>query len=197
MMHPNSEVQFVNERVGLGVFATALIPAGTIVYVDDPLDIVLLPDNPILQNPILRPMIDKYAVIEPGDKRVLAWDISRYVNHCCHCNIISTGYGFEIALRDIQPGEEIRDEYGIFNLGWTMELDCQLQDECRGCLRPDDFDKYYAVWDEQIQAVLKLALSVEQPLWGLLSEATAVALTHTIQTGENYKSVLALKASNQ
>jgi hypothetical protein len=197
MMHPNSEVRFVNEQVGLGVFATALIPAGTIVYVDDPLDIVLLPDNPILQNPILRPMIDKYAVIEPGDKRVLAWDISRYVNHCCHCNIISTGYGFEIALRDIQPGEEIRDEYGIFNLGWTMALDCQFQDDCRSCLRPDDFERYYAVWDEQILSVLKLVLAVEQPLWGLLSEETAVALTHTIQTGENYKSVLALKASIQ
>jgi hypothetical protein len=45
MMHPNSEVRFVNEQVGLGVFATSFIPTGTIVYVDDPLDIVLFPDN--------------------------------------------------------------------------------------------------------------------------------------------------------
>ena len=192
-MHPNCELKFVNEQVGIGVFATAFIPQGTIVYADDPLDIVLYSDDPILQNPILRPAIDKYAVIEPGDKRILAWDISRYVNHCCYCNIMSTGYGFEIALRDIQPGEEIRDEYGIFNLGWTMELSCSCPEKCRGYLRPDDFDNFYPLWDEQLQVALKQALSVEQPLWGLLSEETAVAVTHYIETGEDYKSVLALK----
>lgn len=195
MMHPNSEVRFVNEQVGLGVFATAFIPAGTIVYVDDPLDIVLFPDNPILQNPILRPAIDKYAVIEPGPKRILAWDISRYVNHCCYCNIISTGYGFEIALRDIQAGEEIRDEYGIFNLGWTMPLSCQYADHCRGCLLPDDFDHYYTGWDEKIQAALQHVRLVEQPLWGLLNEATAVALTHYLDTGQDYQSVTCLKTA--
>ena len=194
-MHPNSEVRFVNEQVGLGVFATSFIPAGTIVYVDDPLDIVFLPDNPILQNPILRPAIDKYAVIEPGDKRVLAWDISRYVNHCCHCNSMSTGYGFEIALRDIQAGEEIRDEYGIFNLGWTMELKCEYAEQCRGCLLPDDFDTYAVNWDEKIVVALQQAQHVEQPLWGLLDEETAVSLTHYLQTGENYKSVTALKTA--
>jgi hypothetical protein len=193
MMHPNCELKFVNEQVGMGVFATAFIPKGSIVYADDPLDIVLYPDDPILQNPILRPTIDKYAVIEPGDKRVLAWDIARYVNHCCQANIMSTGYGFEIALRDIQPGEEIRDEYGIFNLGWTMELSCSCPEKCRGYLRPDDFDHFYAVWDEQLRAALQQALSVAQPLWGLLSDETAATVTRYIKTGEGYKSVLALK----
>ena len=195
MMHPNSEVRFVNEQVGLGVFATSFIPAGTIVYVDDPLDIVLLPDNPILQNPILRPAIDKYAVIEPGNKRIIGWDISRYVNHCCNCNTISTGYGFEIVLRDIQAGEEIRDEYGIFNLGWTMPLSCQYADQCRGYLLPDDFDHYYPDWDEKIRAALQQVRLVEQPLWGLLDEKTAVSLNHYLDTGQDYKSVTALKTA--
>ncbi len=195
MMHPNTEVKFVNDQIGLGVFATALIPAGTIVYVEDPLDIVIAPDNPLLDNPVLRPTIDKYAVIEPGERRIIAWDAAKYVNHCCYANIISTGYGFEIALRDIQPGEELRDEYGLFNLGWTMELSCQHVDVCRGCLHPDDFERYHAVWDTQIRNVLPCIMEVPQPLWTLLDSNTAVAVQHYVTTGQGYKSVLALKVA--
>jgi hypothetical protein len=76
-----------------------------------------------------------------------------------------------------------------------MALSCSCPEKCRGYLLPDDFDHFYATWDERIQAALKQALSVEQPLWELLSEETAVAVTHYIQTGENYKSVLALKTA--
>jgi hypothetical protein len=192
MMHPNTEVRFVSDHIGVGVFATAFIPAGTIVYVEDPLDIVIAPDDPILQNHVIRPTIDKYAVLEPGERRVIGWDSAKYVNHCCHCNIISTGYGFEIALRDILPGEEIRDEYGIFNLGWTMELACQY-DDCRGRLHADDFEQHYRAWDLQIQAALKQALEIPQPLWPLLDVETAAAVRHFVLTGEGYQSVAALK----
>jgi hypothetical protein len=193
MMHPDCEVRSVNDQVGAGVFATAFIPAGTIVYVEDPLDIVIHPDNPVLQNPILRPTIDKYAVLEPGERRVIGWDAAKYVNHCCQANIISTGYGFEIALRDIQPGEEVRDEYGVFNLGWTMELNCPHADGCRGSLRPDDFDRYSDQWDEKIQVVLRRALDVPQPLWPLLDAETVAAVRHYANTGEGYQSITMLK----
>ncbi|NJN55016.1 MAG: SET domain-containing protein [Anaerolineae bacterium] len=159
------------------------------MYVEDPLDIVIPPDSPVLENPVLRPIIDKYAVLEPGQRRVIGWDAAKYVNHCCHANIISTGYGFEIALRDIQPGEEMRDEYGIFNLGWTMELNCQFADVCRGFLRADDFETYRDGWDAEIQVALKQVMDVEQPLWALLDAETAVALRHFLDTGEGYQSV--------
>ena len=33
MMHPSIELKPVNPQIGYGVFATAFIPAGTIVYV--------------------------------------------------------------------------------------------------------------------------------------------------------------------
>ena len=38
MIHPNTRLGFVNEEIGYGVFATALIPKGTIVYVKDDLE---------------------------------------------------------------------------------------------------------------------------------------------------------------
>jgi hypothetical protein len=36
-------------------------------------------------------------------------------------------------------------------------------------------------------------MAVDQPLWPLLNEETAAAVTHYLETGEDYKSVLALK----
>lgn len=40
-MHPNTEIQFVSEQVGVGVFATKFIPKGTIVWIKDDLDLML------------------------------------------------------------------------------------------------------------------------------------------------------------
>ena len=194
MMHPDTELRFVNDLVGMGVFATAFIPAGTITNAEDPLDIVIYPDNPVLNNPLLRPQIDKYAVVEPGQRRVMSWDLSKFVNHCCQANTMSTGWGLEIALRDIMPGEEIRDEYGLFNLPWTISLTCS-QSPCRGCLAHDDFERYAAQWDAQIQAVLRRAMDVPQPLWPLLDGETAVSLRNYINTGQGYRSVTALRVA--
>jgi hypothetical protein len=172
--------------------ATDFIPAGTLVYVQDELDIIIVPDSPLLQRPLQSAVIEKYSVLEPPDgRRVLAWDAAKYVNHCCHANIISTGYGFEIALRDIQEGEEITDEYGLFNLDWNLTLICQ-QPHCRGQLSPADGKTYWTQWDEQIQTVLPLVLTLPQPLWPLLDAQTEAELRHYLSSGEGYRSVCEL-----
>lgn len=189
MIHPATQVKLISEQVGYGVFATAFIPAGTLVYVQDELDIVILPDSPLLQAPLQSRLIEKYAVLEPPDgRRVLAWDTAKYVNHCCHSNVISTGYGFEIALRDIQAEEEITDEYGLFNLDWNLTLLCQ-QPLCRGQLSPADGKTYWASWDEQIQTILPRVLTLPQPLWPLLAAQTEAELRHYLNSGEDYRSV--------
>ncbi len=38
MMHPHSELRFINESIGYGVFATKFIPKGTITWILDELD---------------------------------------------------------------------------------------------------------------------------------------------------------------
>ena len=43
MIHPCTELRHVSPEIGVGVFATALSPKGTLVYVKDS----ILPDNPI------------------------------------------------------------------------------------------------------------------------------------------------------
>lgn len=189
MIHPQTQLRFIDDQIGYGVFATSFIAAGTLVYVQDALDIVLPPHSPLLQDKNHRPLIDKYAVLEPPHgRRVLCWDIAKYVNHCCHCNVISTGYGFEIALRDIQPDEEITDEYALFNLNWDLTLICRHED-CRGQLRLQDLDHACAQWDAQIQAALTRVSDVPQPLWPYLDAEIRQALSHFLQTGKGYRSV--------
>jgi hypothetical protein len=155
MIHPKTELKFINETVGYGVFATESIPEGTIVYVKDSLELVVSPTDYLLHNAEMQEVIEKYSYIDEQGNRIISWDFAKYVNHCCNCNTISTGYGFEIAIRDIAAGEQITDEYGIFNLEKEMSLVCGVSG-CRKTIRPDDFDRYYQQWDEKIKKSISL-----------------------------------------
>ena len=107
MIHPNTELKYISDAIGYGVFATEFIPEGTIVYMIDGLEQIIKPSEYAEHCPDIRSVIDKYAYIDEKGNRIVSWDFAKYVNHCCNCNTISTGYGFEIAIRDIQKGEEI------------------------------------------------------------------------------------------
>lgn len=192
MIHPDTEVRFVNDTVGHGVFATKFIPAGTILSVEDEFDIKITPADPRYHDPRYRQIIDKYAYMNEVGQLVVCWDHARFVNHCCEANMMSTGYAFEIALRDIQPGEEIRDEYGMFWFDVEMPLTCHHA-TCRGCLRPTDMATYGPQWDEKIRQLLPLVLKVNQPLWAFVEAETAQDLQTYLATGEKYRSVLELR----
>lgn len=195
MIHPSTEVRFVDDMIGLGVFATARLPKGTITYVWDPLEIEILPDDPRLQDPTFAPIIERYSYIDPHGVRIVSWDHAKYVNHCCHANTMSTAYGFEIAVRDIEAGEHVTDEYGMFNLPETMELRCSAG-PCRRKVEAGDLDRFCERWDAQIKAALKQVVQVEQPLWPLVDTATATAVEHFARWGKGYRSVRELDAFN-
>jgi hypothetical protein len=40
LIHPDSELRFINPVMGYGLFATKTIPKGTVTWVGDPLDLV-------------------------------------------------------------------------------------------------------------------------------------------------------------
>lgn len=196
MFHPNTRLLFKNLKVGYGVFATSLIPKGTITYIKDPLEIDISPTKYKELDIKMKEIVNKYSYTEPNGNRIVSWDIGKYVNHCCQSNTISTGYGFEMALRDIQAGEEITDEYGLFNGDEEMTLICDKQ-PCRGCIRVDDIDKYYPAWDQKIQQVLPSLMEVEQPLWDFLDTYTLLDLQRYMHDPSLYKSVYLLKCKNQ
>ena len=192
MIHPNTELKFVSDEIGYGVFATAPIVRGTIVYVKDSLEIELTQRQFNKLDDIHRQIAEKYSYIDHRGVRIISWDHAKYVNHRCDCNTISTGYGFEIALRDIRVGEEITDEYGLFNIPFVMPVHCGCPD-CRKMLLPTDIDEYHARWDGWVQEALQHMTRVDQPLWDLLDAETQNELQQYLQDRQSYRSVATLK----
>ena len=45
MIHPSTELRLVSPHVGYGVYASQHIPKGSLVYVQDPLDIKITPQQ--------------------------------------------------------------------------------------------------------------------------------------------------------
>lgn len=194
MIHPDTELRFVNPQVGYGVFATAFIPKGTIVYVMDNLEIKIPADSPLRQDALYQNIIKRYAFIEPDGNSILSWDIAKHVNHCCHYNTISTGYGFEIAVRDIAAGEELTDDYGLFNLENELNLVCHHPD-CRQKVARTDFERCTVHWDEDIKQALRHLRHVAQPLLLYVDPTTSQELRDYLDTGQRYKSVSVLHKS--
>lgn len=191
MIHPDTQLKWINAQIGHGVFATAPIPRGTVVYVQDALDIVIGPEDPLLTDPDYQDIIDKYAYIDPRGDRIVSWDIARYVNHCCHCNTISTGYGFEIAIRDIDVGEQLTDEYGVFNFDEPIPVVCHHKD-CRKKVLPEDIDTHSEKWDDWIRQALSEFQDVSQPLLRYLDPRTHAEVMDYLRTGRGYKSIQSL-----
>lgn len=195
MIHPDTELRLVSPEVGYGVFATKLIPKGTIVYIKDQMELIFEMNDPRLKDPLYKDIIEKYSYREPNGNLVLSWDIAKFVNHCCNCNTISTGYGFEIAIRDIQAGEEITDEYGLFNSGWEMDIVCS-QPGCRKRLTPDDLQANHEKWDGWITSAMEDFDKVNQPLLPFMDKEIEGRLRTYLNTGNEYISVLSLDKSH-
>lgn len=195
MLHPDTELRIKNQEIGYGVFASNFIPIGTIVYIMDALEILIPPGHPKINDPSYKDVLETYSYIDPDGNFILSWDLAKYINHCCHCNILSTGYGFEIAIRDIKDGEEITDDYGAFNFKKQIDLICNHKD-CRKLIKSDDLDQYHLFWDVRIKKALEKFKNVDQPLLKYMDCKTHADLFEYLETGENYRSVYALKNNN-
>jgi hypothetical protein len=192
MIHPHAQLKFVNGTIGLGVYASAPIPKGTIVYAADPFEIEITPRQFEVLSDFFKEIAEKYSYIDSRGVRIMSWDLAKYVNHSCDPNTMSTGYGFEIAIKDIAKGEQITDEYGLLNIENEIPLACRCQN-CRKVLRPTDIDTYYPIWDTIIKDALDNIRKVPQPLWSLIGKQTKSDLIYYLRTKKRYKSVYTLK----
>jgi uncharacterized protein len=172
MIHPDTELRFINEKIGYGVVATRKIPKGTITWALDKLDRIFSPAEIESMAPIYKQIMDKYTYRNPHGNYIFCWDNARYINHSSNANCITTAYEFEIAIRDIEPGEELTDDYGYLNLDEPFEV-LPEPGTNRTVVYPDDLVRYYAVWDEKLLNAFPDLLSVDQPLFQLLDPATA------------------------
>lgn len=194
-MHPDTEIKYKSKEIGYGVYATKMIPAGTIMYVQCGLDIVIPKDSPLMSDTRYLSTIKKFAFVGPEGEHVVGWDNSRFVNHCCHPNTVTTGYGFEIAVRDIGQGQEITSDYGLFNMEPDLPVSC-FNKGCRGVVRRCDFDKLSAKYDEIIRGALPALCDVDQPLFSFLDYETIERLGDFFGRGE-YLPLSAVKEKTQ
>ena len=111
---------------GIGLYARELIPAGTIIWTFHVgFDVRILADEIVKLPEATREKFEEYAYLngETG-KYVYCSDDARFFNHSDDPNtgdaLAPDGDedGATVALRDIQPGEEITSDYGTFHEGF-------------------------------------------------------------------------------
>ena len=188
MIHPDTELKFISNEIGYGVVATKFIPAGTITWVLDRLDREFTPLELQQMDPTYQNILDTYTFRNNKGNYILCWDNGRYVNHSFNSNCLTTAYDFEIAIRDIQPGEQLTDDYGYLNI----PLPFRAADEGtrRKIVYPDDLLKYYKVWDRKIEKVFGNITKLQQPLRPLLTEGLWNQVEDIINGKEELESIL-------
>ncbi|WP_417590147.1 SET domain-containing protein [Owenweeksia hongkongensis] len=167
MIHPDTEVRFISDEIGYGVVAKKMIPKGTITWVLDELDREFTPQEVEALSDPIKNTIDVYAYRNSAGNFILCWDNGRFVNHSFNSNCISTAYDFEIAVRDIEPGEQLTDDYGYLNISEPFRA--HAEGTRRKTVYPNDLVKYHHAWDKKLEASFKYILKREQPLGKLLS----------------------------
>lgn len=172
MLHPHTELRYLGPEIGSGVFATARLPKGTITWVQDPLDQVIdLAAEPRYRD--YPPVLERYSFRNSHGHYVLCWDYARFVNHHCEANCLSPGLDFEIAIRDIEAGEELTNDYGSLNLEFIMECQCGSP-RCRQKTAPEDFSSLADQWDRSLSNAFGSIERVAQPLWPYLENPELV-----------------------
>lgn len=169
MMHPDTEIQFISEYVGVGLFATKLIPKGTIVWIKDELDLRLTEEFIESLGDLQKNDVYKYAYLDTDGIYVLHWDHAKYMNHSFNPNCIDTAYNFQMAVKDIQPGEQLTCDYGI--LGDDEDFECIPEEgTSRTKVTANDYLTYYEEWDKMARESFKFFYTVEQPLKYLIEK---------------------------
>lgn len=189
MIHPDTELRFINETIGYGVVATKFIPKGTITWALDKLDRIFTPPDIQKLDLLYQEVLDKYTYRNHEGNYILCWDNARFVNHSFNSNCLTTAYEFEIAIRDIHPGEELTDDYGYLNIDEPFEV---LPEEGtdRRIVYPDDILRNYAMWDEKLMDAFPLLNKVAQPLLPILTPELRVRAARISAREENFHSIL-------
>jgi uncharacterized protein len=188
MIHPDTELKFINDKIGYGVVATKLIKKGTITWALDKLDREFTPSEIKKMEPVYQNIIDIYSYRNNKGNFILCWDISRFVNHSFKPSCFTTAYDFEIAIRDIHPGEELTDDYGYLNL--VEPFEAASEGTKRKVVYPDDLPRYYKEWDEMVLRSLKTTPKLDQPLKQFVSKSNWKKIENVVSGKEKMKSVL-------
>jgi hypothetical protein len=182
MLHPDTELRYIGEDIGVGVFATRLIPKGTVIWVQDDLDMVFEPAEVERLDDTRREYVTKYAFVDQFGRSILCWDHARFFNHSFTPSCVGTAYELELASRDIRPGDELTDDYGSLNL--AEPFDCRPEPGCeRDRPMPDDVLRYGDEWDRLALEAFTSYDQVAQPLAPLIRPEFRAAIREAVEHG--------------
>ena len=150
---------------GKGLFAKEQIPKGTIVwYGCSKCKIISEKEfNKMSKNEKIDFLEHAYrrkdgSFLEPCDE-------AKFLNHSCNSNILDTGKGFDIAVRNIKKGEEATYDYRVFYDDLNMPCSCGEVNCCKivTCKHPapKELEQF---WSKKINSAFKLLNKVSQPL---------------------------------
>jgi hypothetical protein len=173
MLHPATELRFISPEIGYGVFATELIPQGTITWVRDELDRTFSPEEfaaMLDTSDVYREQLTKYAYRDESGNYVLCWDLGRFMNHSCNSSCLGYNLDFEMAIRDILPGEELTSDYSTFHLTSDEGFVCGCgSTNCRKVVTDDDLHTQSDRWYSLMHQAFLLVDHVPQPLENLMT----------------------------
>lgn len=162
MIHPDTELRFISPEIGYGVVAKKFIPKGTITWALDEFDREFTPKQAHEMDKTYQDILEFFSFRNNQGNYVLCWDNARFVNHSFNSNCLTTAYDFEIAIRDIQAGEQLTDDYGYLNISEPFRgVD---EGTKRKVVYPDDLVRYAPVWDKKLISGIRRLTSVDQPL---------------------------------
>jgi hypothetical protein len=121
----------------------------------------------------MRPALEKYGYIDASGRRIVCWDLAKYMNHSCRPASLGPGVPFELAVRDIPRGGELTCDYGGLNVEVAFACLCG-EPQCRRTIRPDDILAFAVEWNMQVRDAARSILDVPQPLWSLVPDKDLV-----------------------
>jgi hypothetical protein len=172
VLHPDTRLVQIGD-IGNGVVATRLIPRGTITYVRCELDHTIKRADTERLWPVYGDILDTYGYVDALGDTILCWDHGRFLNHSCDASTVSPGYAFDVAVRDIHPGDEITNDYAVLNIVSAFECRCGSQ-QCRREVTPDSLLDQADRLDALVREAFPFIGQVAQPLWGLVREKDEV-----------------------
>jgi len=187
MIHPDTEVRFISDEIGHGVFAVKPIKKGTITWAMDELDREFTPEQIRSMGEVCREVVMTYTYRNRKGNYIFCWDNGRYMNHSFRANCIATAYNFEIAIRDIKPGEQLTNDYGFLNI--IEPFRPYPEGTRRKVVYPNDLEKYSKEWDRKIFPAFMKIIKVEQALKKVISPDRWAQIERIVAGKEEIQSI--------
>ena len=159
-------------KKGKGLFAKKAIPKGTIVSFECQDCISMSKDDfEFTLTDKEKRLILRYGYRKADGSYLLPCDEIIYLNHSCNANILDSGKGFDIVVKDIAKGEEATYDYRSFFFHNSEEFECICgDDDCCRIIRPvhDHHNpqrfELMKIWKKGVDYALTCSDKVDQPL---------------------------------